>query len=158
MVTFYSQSSSPDIKKKSFQRNPTWSRHLLTNQNLFSPQVNMISTEFSVEVDGEQFNVRVSPLSSDKSVGSCPDRGSTAQNLSASEEVPEGAMISGIAGLVISIKVKVGDMVEPDAELMVIESMKMMRNYSAPHGGTVKEIRVKENQTVNADDVLMVVI
>ncbi len=66
-------------------------------------------------------------------------------------------MISGIAGLVISIKVKVGDEVEVDDDLMVIESMKMMRNYAAPHSGVVKEICVKENQTVNADDILMVV-
>jgi len=33
-----------------------------------------------------------------------------------------------------------------------------MRNYTAPHGGIVREICVKENQTVNADDILMVVV
>jgi len=67
-------------------------------------------------------------------------------------------MISDIAGLVISIKVKKGDRVEQGDDLMVIESMKMMRNYVASHGGVVKEIRVKENQTVNADDILFIVI
>ena len=118
----------------------------------------MIPTEFSVEVDGEQFNVKVSPLFSGKSGGSNPDSSSATQISSAHREIPEGAMISGIAGLVISIKVKVGDKIEEDDDLAVIESMKMMRTYAAPHGGIVKEICVKENQTVNSDDILMVVV
>ena len=117
-----------------------------------------IPTEFLVDVDGEQFNVKVSPLFSDESTGSNPGASSAAQISPAPTEIPEGAMISGIAGLVVSIKVKVGDRVEVDDDLMVIESMKMMRNYTAPHGGIVKEICVKENQTVNADDILMVVV
>ena len=120
-------------------------------------QVSTIPTEFSVEVDGEHFNVRVSPLFSDEGIGPNPGSSSAAPIGSAPEEIPEGAMISGIAGLVVSIKVKVGDKVEVDDDLMVIESMKMMRSYAAPHGGVVKEICVKENQTVNADDILMVV-
>jgi len=66
-------------------------------------------------------------------------------------------MISDIAGLVISIKVGVGDKVKQGDDLMTIESMKMMRNYAAPHGGTVKEICVKKNQTINSDDILMIV-
>jgi biotin carboxyl carrier protein len=60
--------------------------------------------------------------------------------------------------LVLSIKVKVGDKVEQGDELAVIESMKMMRNYLAPHGGVIKEICVQENQIINADDILMVVV
>jgi biotin carboxyl carrier protein len=120
--------------------------------------VDVIPTEFRVEVDGEEFNVKVSPLFSGESAGPNRGAGSAAKIRSAPEEIPEGAMISDIAGLVISIKVKVGDRVEPDDDLMVIESMKMMRNYAAPHGGVVKEICVNENQTINTDDILMIVI
>lgn len=117
-----------------------------------------IPTDFCVEVDGEQFNVRVSPLFSEGSTGSDSDSDSEAQISRSPREIPEGAMISGIAGLVVSIKVREGDRVDPDDDLMVIESMKMMRTYAAPHGGIIKEICVKENQTVNADDILMVVV
>ena len=105
-----------------------------------------------------QYFLQVSPLLSGENTGSNPGAISAAQAYSAPEEAPEGAMISDIAGLVISIKVGVGDKVEVGDDLMAIESMKMMRNYTAPHGGVVKEIRVKENQTVNADDILLVVI
>jgi biotin carboxyl carrier protein len=109
-------------------------------------------------VDGEQFDVKVSPVYSEEGGGSNPEKDHATHHIHVPEEIPEGAMISGIAGLVVSIRVKVGDRVEPDEDLMVIESMKMMRNYSAPHGGVVKEICVRENQTVNADDILMVVL
>jgi pyruvate/oxaloacetate carboxyltransferase len=115
-------------------------------------------TEFCVEVDGEQFNVKVSPVLSEQSTGANQDSGLATQKLSVSKEIPPGAMISGLAGLVLSIKVKVGDKVEQGDELAVIESMKMMRNYLAPHGGVIKEICVQENQIINADDILMVVV
>ena len=119
--------------------------------------IDAFPTEFCVEVDGEQFNVKVSPLWSEGSTG--PNQnGLAAQNVSVSKEHPNGAMVSGMAGLVLSIKVKVGDKVKAGDELVVIEAMKMMRNYLAPHGGVVKEICVQENQIVNTDDVLMVVV
>jgi pyruvate/oxaloacetate carboxyltransferase len=115
-------------------------------------------TEFCVEVDGEQFNVKVSPVLSEQSNGANQYTGLASQKVSVSKEIPPGAMISGLAGLVLSIKVKVGDKVEQGDELAVIESMKMMRNYLAPHGGVIKEICVQENQIINADDILMVVV
>jgi len=115
-------------------------------------------TEFCVEVDGEQFNVKVSPVLSEESTGPKQDSGLAAQKASVSKDSLHGAMISSIAGLVLSIKVKVGDRVEEGDELVVIESMKMMRNYLATHCGVVKEICVRENQIVNADDVLMIVV
>lgn len=39
----------------------------------------------------------------------------------------------------------------------MIEAMKMMRSYLAPHGGVVKEVCVQQNEMVDADTVLMVV-
>ncbi|MGD9160151.1 MAG: pyruvate carboxylase subunit B [Desulfobacteraceae bacterium] len=148
----------PGYKKEELSKKSAAVRTPAAGPNLPAGQVNMVPTEFSVEVDGEQFNVKVSPLFSDGSGESNQDTNSAAQISSAPREIPEGAMISGIAGLVVSIKVKVGDKVEEDDDLAVIESMKMMRAYAAPHGGVVKEICVKENQTVNADDILMVVV
>jgi biotin carboxyl carrier protein len=41
--------------------------------------------------------------------------------------------------------------------VMVLEAMKMENNIHAPHGGTVKDIFVKEGSTVSAGDILLVV-
>ena len=79
----------------------------------------MIPTEFCVEVDGEEFNVKVSPIFSDENVQPNPGTNSLSQNSSTPSEIPEGAMISGMAGLIVSIKVDVGDKVEEGDEIAV---------------------------------------
>jgi len=53
-----------------------------------------------------------------------------------------------IAGTVSKILVSVGDRVEEDDPILILESMKMEIPVSAPEGGIVKEIRVQEGQVV----------
>jgi pyruvate/oxaloacetate carboxyltransferase len=116
-----------------------------------------IPTEFCVEVDGEQFAVKVSPVWSEGAAGpNAAGSPATQKGNSPDVSVP-GAMVSGIAGLVLNVHVNVGDPVEKGDEVAVIEAMKMMRSYLAPHGGVVKEICVQQNDMVDADTVLMVV-
>ena len=55
----------------------------------------------------------------------------------------------------MKILVAVGDAVNEDDEVIKIESMKMENPVYAPVSGTVKEIRVKEQDEVEADDILM---
>ena len=114
-------------------------------------------TQFQVEVDGEQFDVRVSPVWADGDAALQTDSGQSNRKGAASKEIPLGAMVSGMAGLVISIDVQVGDEVNEGDQVAVIEAMKMMRNYLAPHGGVVKEICVQVNEMVDTEDILMVV-
>ena len=61
-----------------------------------------------------------------------------------------------IAGSVWKIQVKVGDEVEEEEILLIIESMKMEIPVEAPEGGQVLEIRVQEGQAVEEGDVLVV--
>ena len=62
-----------------------------------------------------------------------------------------------MAGLVLSIQVKVGDSVAEGDEVAMIETMKMSRYIVSPKQGVVSEIRAQEGQMVDAEDVLMVV-
>jgi acetyl-CoA carboxylase biotin carboxyl carrier protein len=57
-------------------------------------------------------------------------------------------------GIVIEIKVKQGDSVGADDEMMIIESMKMHIPVTAPEQGAVQEIKVAEGDQVNEDDVV----
>jgi len=61
-----------------------------------------------------------------------------------------------IAGSVWKIQAKVGDEVEEEEILLIIESMKMEIPVEAPEGGQVLEIRVQEGQAVEEGDVLVV--
>jgi biotin carboxyl carrier protein len=59
-------------------------------------------------------------------------------------------------GKILEVLVNVGDQVNEDDELVILEAMKMENPIYAPAGGTVKEIRVKVNDSVDTDQLMMV--
>jgi len=64
---------------------------------------------------------------------------------------------SEMAGTVWKLNVKVGDEVEEEDAVIVLESMKMEIPIEAPCDGVVKEIKVGEGDTVQEDDVVAVI-
>ena len=60
-------------------------------------------------------------------------------------------------GIVASINVKVGNKVSEGTSLLKLVAMKMENDIIAEKRGIVKEIRVKKNESVNKDDVLVVI-
>ena len=62
-----------------------------------------------------------------------------------------------ITGTVWKIEVEVGDEIEEDDEVVILESMKMEMPVEAPCDGTVKEIHVEEGDAVDEDEVLMII-
>ncbi len=61
-----------------------------------------------------------------------------------------------ITGTVWKIEVEVGDEVELDQTVVILESMKMEMPVEAEDSGTVTEIRCSEGQSVSEGDVLVV--
>lgn len=57
-------------------------------------------------------------------------------------------------GSVWKIVVQVGERVERDQEIMILESMKMEIPVVAPHSGTVAALAVAEDATVGDGDLL----
>jgi biotin carboxyl carrier protein len=115
-------------------------------------------TEFSVDVDGEVFSVKISPVWNGVGRDEADVQAEGPKRPGAPKEIPAGAVVSGMAGLVLSFEVKVGDSVNAGDLVAMIEAMKMRRHLHAPHGGVVREIRAHEGQIVEPDDVLMVVV
>ena len=60
-----------------------------------------------------------------------------------------------VTGSVWKIEKSVGDSVEEEDVLLIIESMKMEIPVEAPCAGRVSEIRVEEGQSVEEDDILV---
>ncbi|NQU04405.1 MAG: pyruvate carboxylase subunit B [Syntrophaceae bacterium] len=116
-----------------------------------------LPAEYSVDVDGEVFNVKIAPVMK----GDGKNKGrivvEEANKESGPKELPAGALVSGMPGVILSIDVKVGDKVEKGDLLAVIESMKMKRLFNSPRNGEVKEIMASEGETIDTEDVLMVV-
>lgn len=62
---------------------------------------------------------------------------------------------SPMMGLVFKIKVKVGDTVAANQEVVVLEAMKMETPIYAPAAGTVTAIHIKEQDSVSEGQVLL---
>jgi len=66
-------------------------------------------------------------------------------------------VLAPMPGKILEVRVSVGDKVNEEDELFIIEAMKMENPVFAPVAGTVKEIKVKENQNVETAQVLMII-
>ena len=66
-------------------------------------------------------------------------------------------VLAALAGNVWKVYVEVGDTVEEDDELFVVEALKMEIPVYSPGDGKVAEIRVKKGDTVEEDDVMAVI-
>jgi acetyl-CoA carboxylase biotin carboxyl carrier protein len=62
-----------------------------------------------------------------------------------------------MVGKIVSISVKVGDRVEENDEIAVLEAMKMEMPVVAPSSGVVKEICVSAGQEVEAETPIAIV-
>ena len=60
-----------------------------------------------------------------------------------------------MTGKIVSIVVNLGDKVNAEDEVIIMDAMKMEIPIYAPAEGTVKEINVKEGDSVKTDQVLM---
>jgi acetyl-CoA carboxylase biotin carboxyl carrier protein len=59
-----------------------------------------------------------------------------------------------MVGKVLKLEKKVGDRVEEDEVVIVMEAMKMEIPIVAPASGVLKEVKVSAGQAVEADQVL----
>lgn len=60
-------------------------------------------------------------------------------------------------GKIMEILVKVGDQVQEDDEVVLLEAMKMENPIYAPLGGIIKEIKVNMNDSVETEQVMMII-
>jgi acetyl-CoA carboxylase biotin carboxyl carrier protein len=72
------------------------------------------------------------------------------------EEFVMAELLSPIAGKILQINVKVGQMITADDELFIVEAMKM-ENVVYGDPGAVKEIFVKIGDRVEEDDRLAII-
>jgi len=120
---------------------------------------------YSLLVDGKSHEVRVSPTGSGVDVS---HGGSTfpvevrhpLEKLLQSVQRASGAsgaetISAPMPGLVVSLKVKTGDVVAAGQGVAVIEAMKMQNELVAKHGGVVEQVLVAERASVGAGTALI---
>ena len=119
----------------------------LKPKSQLSDNTTAIPTEYSVEVDGDMFDVKILPTGYFQ--------------IEDSDQRPfspvEGAITSPMQGMVLNIKVQVGDKVTKGSTVAVLEAMKMENDIQADKDGVVKEIYVEKGDAVSAGDAIMVI-
>ncbi len=111
-------------------------------------QSSSFPTEFSVDVDGEVFAVKVSAVTGKVTEASKPKKAKADQ---------KGAVVAPMNGMILSIRARTGVKVAQGEIVATIEAMKMASEICSPVAGTVAEVYAYEGELVNAKDVIMVV-
>lgn len=70
--------------------------------------------------------------------------------------MPIETVLADVSGTVWKIVVAVGDKVDADQDLVILESMKMEIPVLAPGAGMVREMRVAEGEAVSEGQALVV--
>jgi biotin carboxyl carrier protein len=106
----------------------------------------------TVTIDGREFDVTFTG-------GEANPAFSRPRSRAASVATPmgSGAIVAPIPGKIISICVKVGDLVSVDQVVLKLEAMKMENDIASPVSGTVKEIAVSEGSETATGQLLMTI-
>lgn len=99
------------------------------------------------------------PIAASKPKAPTPIPAVRTNNLSTPAMVPKpmggGHITAPMPGVVLGIKVNVGDKVEAGSLLLILEAMKMENEIHAPKNGIVTEIYVQQGQTVIPGELLI---
>jgi pyruvate carboxylase subunit B len=109
-----------------------------------------IPTHFKVVVDDDVYEVKVEPMGGGVSISELSSKKPGAGSV-------KGAVCCSMQGMVLSLKVKVEDIVAEGDTIAIIEAMKMENSVHASHSGIVKEIFVAEGDTVSPGDIIMAI-
>ena len=141
-------------------------------------------TEFTVKVNANEYNVEMkgnkavvngveydiavkeglSAKPAKTTLKAVPSTAAPVKTLSAkaapaATQVPGGkkTIEAPLPGLILKILKNVGDRVDEDDVIMIVESMKMETEINAPASGTITDLPMKENSQIVAGDTLAVI-
>ena len=115
--------------------------------------------KFHVNVNGTPYEVEVEEIAAGAAPAAPVQAAAPAPAPAAAAPVAAGAtsVTAPMPGNILDIKVKVGDMVEANTVVIMLEAMKMENNIDAERGGVVKSIHVQKGATVMEGDLLIVI-
>lgn len=106
--------------------------------------------EMEKQVGPEKKKVVIPPVTPKSVVNNAPTTSSTRINA-------ENALKAPLPGVIVEIKVAIGDEVNAGDTLVVLEAMKMANNLEAEKSGKVTDILVKVGESVMEDTPLVIV-
>ena len=102
---------------------------------------------WDVEIEGFNFSIKIDQGNSTNS-SKKRKRGGSKRKLS-------GKISSSIPGKIVSLNVKLGDIVKQGQVVMILEAMKMETSVSAPADGAIVEVKVQAGDSCSVGDILV---
>jgi len=109
-----------------------------------------------IEVNGKRFDVAAWVPESAGGPAVAAPRSKRAASASAGG-ASDGRVAAPMQGTIVQVLVAVGDDVQSDTGVVVLEAMKMENNITAGSAGTVTSINVEPGDTVGAGDIIVVI-
>lgn len=132
--------------------------NVIGESGLYSLLVNNESFEALVEQDDKTWRIL---LRGDLYEAQVVDERSRLLRSRSGPMVPESgevAIKAPMPGLVVSVPVELGDMIEAGDNLVILESMKMENELKAPRAGRVERINVNAGDSVEQNQTLVVIV
>ena len=130
--------------------------------NKYEVAINEVGeTTAKVTVNGAEYTVEWEKPVEEKPVVKVQPVAAKPAAPAAPAAAPAAAPVSGNAiktplpGVIIDVKVNVGDTVKKGDTVVVLEAMKMENDVCAPEDGTVASVEVSQGSTVETDAVLV---
>jgi len=141
------------------------------NDKIYTTDIVKVSEGlYSILLDGKSYNVEVYKDSTQKGyviktflhsfdIDIIDSESKYQQNRAGNgiEEESSVVISAPMPGKVVQILVKAGDMVKEDQTVIIVEAMKMQSEYKVKKDRLIKEIKVKEGDTVAANQPLIIV-
>jgi len=122
---------------------------------------------FRITVNGNTYDVTVEELGESPSPAlntsvykqpAAPEKKAAApQKVAANGADGNIKVTSPMPGTILDVKVAVGDKVEANSVVVILEAMKMENEIVTPSAGTVASIKVNKGTAVNSGDILVTI-
>ncbi|MBK6767995.1 MAG: acetyl-CoA carboxylase biotin carboxyl carrier protein subunit [Ardenticatenales bacterium] len=129
----------------------------IDGENLYSLLVDGVSYDLHVERREGLYTVIIEGDRYVVDVGDAHLKELIAMSRRAHEEHGGAVIKAPMPGLVVKVLVAAGEPVAADQPVAILEAMKMENELRSPAAGTVKQVNIAPGQTVNMDDVLIIV-
>lgn len=123
--------------------------HVLRNHQTYQVEIlseNFFNKNYTVKVNDQEFKVEISNQLDQliKEMGF---------EVGATKQV--NAIKAPMPGLILSINVEVGQEVQQNETLLILEAMKMENSFTSPRQGIIKSILVEQGQAVDKGQLLI---
>lgn len=123
--------------------------HILQDYQSYTTEIlenNYLNKSYTVKVNNSEYDVEIAT----ELDGLIKELGF---EIGASKQV--NAIKAPMPGLILSIHVEVGQEVQENDSLLILEAMKMENNFNSPRAGKIKSILVEKGQAVDKGQLLI---